>query len=170
MALLAAGASASQPRRLQDDALFDTSEELLRKKGCIVRVRTERWADGRETTTLTLKGPVQPGPMKIRDEHETRVEKGDALAHVLDVLGLRSWFRYQKYREEFSAPGLIAAVDETPVGVFVELEGSEDSIRTMTSAIGRSPGDFILDSYYRLFVSRREQFGVTGPHMLFGPT
>ena len=169
-ALLAAGASASQPRRLQDDALYDTSEESLRKKGCIVRIRIEHWPDGRETTTLTLKGPVQPGPMKIREEHETRVEKGDALAQVVDVLGLRPWFRYQKYREEFSAPDLIVAVDETPVGVFVELEGSESSIRTMTTALGRSSNDFILDSYYRLFHKHREQFGINGPHMLFGRT
>jgi adenylate cyclase class 2 len=169
-ALLAAGASASLPRRLQDDALYDTSEESLRKKGCIVRIRIERWPDGRETTTLTLKGPVQPGPMKIREEHETRVEAGAALMQVLEVLGLRPWFRYQKYREEFSAPGLIVAIDETPVGVFLELEGNESSIRSMTSALGRSSDDFILDSYYRLFHTHREQFGINGPHMLFGPT
>lgn len=169
-ALLAAGASASQPRRLQDDALYDTPEELLRRKGCIVRVRTEHWPDGRSTATMTAKGPVQPGPMKIREEHETRVEKGDALAQVLDVLGLRPWFRYQKYREEFSAPNLIVAIDETPVGVFVELEGSEDAIRSMAAALGRSPDDFILDSYYRLFQTLREQFGLAGPHMMFGPT
>lgn len=169
-ALLAVGASASRPRRLQDDALFDTPEDLLRGKGCIVRVRTEHWPDNALTTTLTVKGPVQPGPMKIREEHETRVEKGDALAQILDVLGLRPWFRYQKYREEFSAPDVIAALDETPVGVFVELEGSEAAINSMTAALGLSSGDFILDSYYRLFVSRREQFGLSGPYMLFPTT
>jgi adenylate cyclase class 2 len=166
-ALLAAGASPSQPRRLQDDALYDTPEDFLRGKGCIVRVRTEHWPDHGLTTTLTVKGPVQPGPMKIREEHETRVDKGDALAQVLDVLGLRPWFRYQKYREEFSAPHLIAALDETPVGVFVELEGGEEAIRSMTAALDREPSDFILDSYYRLFLSRREEYRLTGPYMLF---
>ena len=169
-ALSAAGAAASQPRRLQDDALYDSSEELLRKKGCIVRIRTERWPDGSETTTLTVKGPVQPGPMKIREEHETRVEHGDAVAQAFYVLGLRPWFRYQKYREEFSAPDLVVAIDETPVGTFVELEGSEDAIRSMTNSLGRSSDDFIPDSYYRLFLNRRQQFGLAGPHMLFGPT
>ena len=166
-ALLAAGASASRSRRLQDDALYDTPQDFLRGKGCIVRVRTEHWPDNLRTTTLTAKGPVQPGPMKIREEHETRVDNGDALAQVLDVLGLRPWFRYQKYREEFSAPNLIAALDETPVGVFVEIEGSEEAIRSMTAALGREPGDFILDSYYRLFLSRREEYRLTGPDMLF---
>ena len=166
-AIGAAGASPKQSRRLQDDALFDSPDEVLRKKGCIIRVRTEHWNDGPDTTTLTVKGPVQPGQMKMREEHETRVENASALLQVLDVLELRPWFRYQKYREEFSAADLVIAIDETPVGTFVELEGSEDAIVSMTQALGRSSGDFIRDSYYRLFQTRREQFGLGGPHMLF---
>ena len=166
-AILAAGAVASHARRLQDDALYDTPDDTLRTKGCIVRVRTERWPDGSTTTTLTVKGPVQPGTMKIREEHETRVEKAAALTQVFDVLGLRPSFRYQKYREEFSSADLVIAVDETPVGTFIELEGNEAAIHSMTVAIGRSSSDFILDSYYRLFMKHREEFGLAGPHMVF---
>jgi adenylate cyclase class 2 len=156
-------------RRLQDDALFDTADESLRKRGCTLRVRTERGATGSqpERVLLTFKGPVQPGPMKLREEHETSVGDGDTLARVLDALALRVWFRYQKYREEFSAPDLIIAIDETPIGTFVEVEGSEDAIVAMTRALGRTPSDFILDSYYRLFMIRRDQFGLAGPHMVF---
>jgi hypothetical protein len=86
---------------------------------------------------------------------------------------MRVWFRYQKYREEFSTPGVVVAIDETPVGTYVELEGDEDAILTMTTALGRSPADFIIDSYYRLFrlfLKRRDEFGLAGPHMIFGPT
>ena len=166
-AVLATGALAAHPRRLQDDSLYDTADEVLRKKGHVVRIRTERWSDGTTTTALTVKGPVQPGQMKVREEHETRVEKADALTHAFDVLGLRPWFRYQKYREEFSAPGVVIAIDDTPVGTYVELEGDEDSIHVVTSALGRSPADFIVDSYYGLFMKRRDEFGLTGPYMLF---
>jgi adenylate cyclase class 2 len=169
-AVLALGAAPAHPRRLQDDSLYDTPDETLRHKGCVVRLRTERWNDGPDTTTLTVKGPVQPGDMKIREEHETRVEKGDAVKHAFDVLGLRPWFRYQKYREEFSATDVVIAIDETPVGTYVELEGGEQAIHAMTTALGRSPADFIVDSYYRLFMKRRHEFGLRGDHMLFGPT
>jgi len=167
----AAGASLSRPRRLQDDALYDTPDTLLRQQGCVIRVRTERWDDGHtpDTTILTLKGPVQPGQMKTREEHETRVENGEALIRVFDALGLRPWFRYQKYREECAAADLTITIDETPVGTFVELEGAEEAILAMTRALGRSPADFIRDSYYRLFLARREQFGLSGPDMLFPP-
>ena len=168
-AVRAAGATPLHPRRLQDDALYDTDDEAIRKQGCIIRIRTERWSDRPDTTALTVKGPVQPGEMKVREEHETRVEHGDTLQKAFDVLGLRPWFRYQKYREEFSTAGVVIAIDETPVGTFVELEGDAPAIHALTTALGRSPADFILDSYYRLFMKHRDEFGLPGSHMIFGP-
>ena len=105
--------------------------------------------------------------MKTRDEHETVVADGDVIQHVLFLLGLRVWFRAHKYREEFGAEGVTIAVDETPIGTFVELEGGEQAILVMTRALGRQPSDFIVDSYRRLFVARRDQYGVTGNDMIF---
>jgi adenylate cyclase class 2 len=161
-AVLAAGASPLRSRRLQEDALFDTADETLRRRGCALRVRTE---SGR--SLVTFKGPVQPGAMKLRDEHETVIGDGEVLIRIFEALALRVWFRYQKYREEYSAAELTIAIDETPVGTYVEIEGGEAAIMAMTQALGRTPGDFILDSYYRLFLKLREQFGLTGNQMVF---
>jgi adenylate cyclase class 2 len=169
-AILAAGGVPADVRRLQDDSLYDLPDETLRKKGCVVRIRTERRPGRPDTTTLTVKGPVQSSQMKLREEHETRLEHVEALRRAFDALGMRVWFRYQKYREEFSRPGLVVAIDETPVGTYVELEGDEDAILAMTAALGLSPADFIVDSYYRLFMKRRNELGLSGPHMIFGPT
>jgi len=169
-AVVTAGAVLADALRLQDDALYDLADETLRKKGCVVRIRIERWADKPDTATLTVKGPVQSSQMKLREEHETRVENVEALVRAFDALGMRVWFRYQKYREEFSRPGLVVAIDETPVGTYVELEGDENAILTMATALGRSPADFIIDSYYRLFMKRRDEFGLAGPFMVFPPS
>jgi adenylate cyclase class 2 len=169
-AVVALGAAPAHERRLQDDSLYDTADETLHHKGYQVRIRTERWSDRPATTTLTVKGPVQPGEMKIREEQETGIEKGDVVTRAFDALGLRRWFRYQKYREEFSADGLVIAIDETPVGTYVELEGDDHAIHAVTKALGRSRADFVVDSYYRLFMKRREEFGLRGEDMLFGPT
>jgi len=161
-AVLSTGASPLRCRRLQEDALFDTADESLRKRGCALRIRIE---SGR--SLVTFKGPVQPGPMKTREEHETVVGDGEVIAQVFEALGLRPWFRYQKYREEYAAENATIAIDETPVGTFIEIEGGEDAILALTRALGRTPDDFILDSYYSLFRKRREEMGLPGRDMVF---
>jgi adenylate cyclase class 2 len=161
-AVIAAGCTPLLGRRLQEDALLDTEDELLRRRRCVLRVRVE---NGK--SRVTFKGPVQPSAFKVREEHETLVGDGEVLLRVFEELGLHIWFRYEKYREEFSHEDVIVAIDETPVGVFVEIEGSEQGIATMTEALGRSTSDYIVDSYRSLFLQRREEFGLTGPDMLF---
>lgn len=161
-AILAAGATPLRCRRLQEDCLLDTDDEMLRRSRCVLRIRTE---SGK--SLMTFKGPVQPSRMKVREEHETVVSDGQVLLRVFEALGLHVWFRYEKYREEYAAEDVTIAVDETPIGTFVEIEGGEQGILTMTESIGRSPADFILDSYRGLFIRRRDEHGFTGSDMLF---
>ena len=107
--------------------------------------------------------------MKLREEVETVVGDGEVLLRVLHELGLHVWFRYEKYREEFAREDVIVAIDETPVGVFVEIEGSEEGITAMAEALGRNPEDYIVDSYRGLFLTLRETLGLSGTDMVFDP-
>jgi len=161
-ALAAIGAVPLRPRRLQDDTLYDTRDSALRARRSVVRLRCEP-----DRAYVTLKGPVQPGPMKIREEQETEVGDPDVLRRVLHELGLEAWFRYQKFREEFQAPGVVIALDETPVGTYLEIEGSEEGILTAADALGCSPADFILDSYRGLFVAFVQAHNLSARDMLF---
>jgi adenylate cyclase class 2 len=161
-AVVATGATPLRSRRFQEDNLFDTPDQSLRRRGCALRVRTE---SGK--SLLTFKGPVQPGSVKVREEHETVVGDGDVLKKVFEELGFLPWFRYQKYREEFAAQDVTIAIDETPVGTFVEIEGGEAAIHAVALALGRTRTDFILESYRSLFLKRREQYGIAGDDMVF---
>jgi adenylate cyclase class 2 len=163
-AVLATGATPLFGRRLQEDALLDTEDEEFRRKRCVLRVRME---NGK--SRLTYKGPVQSSLMDVREELETVVGDGEMLLRVFGELGLHVWFRYEKYREEFAHEDVIVAIDETPVGVFVEIEGSEQGIAEMTAALGRTPADYIVDSYRSLFLRHREELGLNGPDMVFDP-
>jgi adenylate cyclase class 2 len=163
-AVMGTGATPLHGRRLQEDALLDTEDEQLRRQRCVLRVRME---NGK--SRLTYKGPVQPSAMKVREELETVVGDGELLLRVFRELGLHVWFRYEKYREEFSHEDVIVAIDETPVGVFIEIEGSEPGIADMTVALGRTQADYIVDSYRSLFLRHREDSGDTGSDMLFDP-
>ncbi len=161
-AILGAGASPLRGRRLQDDCLLDMPDERLRHRRCVLRLRME---PGR--SLLTFKGPTQPSPMKLREEIETVVADGERLLQMLEELGLTVWFRYQKYREEFAIADVIVAIDETPVGTFVEIEGSEHGITDLAHALARSPEDYVLDSYRSLFMQHRRSNGLPPGDMLF---
>ena len=57
---------------------------------------------------------------------------------VLKNLGFEAWFNYQKYREEFLHENVVIAIDETPIGTFVELEGTEETIDEMAKLLGQN--------------------------------
>jgi adenylate cyclase class 2 len=162
VAVLATGATQIRGRRLQEDCLLDTADETLHRRRCVLRLRVE---SGK--SILTFKGPVQPSAMKLRDELETMVGDGTTLLRMLEELGFTVWFRYQKYREEFSLDDVIVAVDETPAGVFVEIEGGDRGITEMAQALGRGTSDYLLDSYRWLWVLECERRGVPVTDMLF---
>jgi adenylate cyclase class 2 len=164
-AILATGATPLRGRRLQEDCLLETSDDRLGRKGFVLRVRME---SGK--ALLTFKGPVDETsglPMKVREELETVVGDGLLLLRVFEQLGFRVWFRYQKYREEFAHEDVTVAIDETPVGTFVEIEGAERGIQDMATALARKPADYLLDSYRGLFVKHCERLGLPVTDMLF---
>jgi adenylate cyclase class 2 len=160
--VVALGATPTLGRRLQEDCLFDTEDERLRRQRSTLRVRSE---GGK--SLLTYKGPCIPGLMKIREEYETVVGDGATLQTILEEIGLHVWFRYEKYREEFSLDDVVIAVDETPVGIFIEVEGGEDAIHATARALGRTPADYITDSYRFLFLQHRDAAGLVGHNMVF---
>jgi len=161
-AVLAIGATPLHGRRLQEDCLLDTTNDDLRRRRSALRVRQD---GGR--SILTFKGPVQAATLKVREEVETGVGDGTLLMRILEELGFHVWFRYQKYREEFALDDCIIAIDETPVGVFVEIEGGDRGIATAAELLGRGPGDYVLDSYRGLFVRHCEELGIEATDMLF---
>jgi adenylate cyclase class 2 len=89
------------------------------------------------------------------------------MLRCLEALGYSVWFRYQKYREEFALNDVTIAIDETPVGVFVEVEGGEQGIVDVTRALGLTEADFVLDSYRALFMEHRRAHGLPATDMLF---
>jgi len=161
-AVTAAGATPLRGRRLQEDCLLDTADELLRRQRSVLRIRMEAGK-----SLLTFKGPVQPSSMKLREELETVVGDGTLLLRILETLGFHVWFRYEKYRQEFAKDDVIVAIDETPIGTFVELEGGEHGIVSAARALGRGQADYVTDSYRGLFLQYCHERGVSATDMLF---
>ncbi len=154
-------------RSLEDNILYDTPNRALRRVRAILRLRQYglRWV-------LTYKGTPDPDQTyKSRVELETKVEEPRALRAIFDVIGLRPVFRYQKYRVQYvrRTPGQRGkrggevSLDETPVGDFLELEGSRSWIDRVARQLGFSRRDYLTASYGALYLEecrrRRESPG-----------
>ena len=147
------GFQATGPRQLEIDQIFDLPAGELRQSGRLLRLRSAggRW-------TVTYKGPAIAGDRhKSREEIETDVSDGAAFAQILAGLGYRPSFAYEKFRTIFKAPGDpgIATLDETPIGVFLELEGPGYWIDRTAVTLGFGPADYITSSYAALYEEHR---------------
>lgn len=143
-ALARLGARMRRERHLERNRVYDRADGSLAKSGCLLRLRE---AGGR--STMTYKAPV-PGNHrhKVREEHETEVADPEALGRILDALGFRVAWSYEKYRTVLDVGDRIeAAVDETPIGCWLELEGRPDAIDRVAASLGFGPEAYVRDTY-----------------------
>lgn len=157
-----AGFQETRPRAFERNEVFDTTALDLRAGRKLLRLREYGGLN-----ILTYKGPPEPGPHKTREEIETKVADAGALRQLLDRLGYRVVFRYEKYRAEYAAESGVAVVDETPIGVFIELEGDPFWIDATTVRLGYQPSDYVTASYGSLYFSWCAERGVEPSHMEF---
>ena len=151
-------------RGLEQNRIYDTVEGSLRARGELIRLRQ---FDGKNV--LTYKGKATVGKHKEREEIEVVVGATESMATILGRLGLEPRFRYEKYRSEWQRPGGegIVMLDETPIGTFVELEGTGDWIDRTALELGYSDGDYLNLSYARLFAARCLEEGRAAGDMVF---
>jgi adenylate cyclase class 2 len=114
------------------------------------------------------------GSHKVRDEIEAQVTDSANLVRIFEGLGMRGWFRYEKYRTTYQLPakqswarGLLIEIDETPIGTFVELEGPPAAIDRAATELGYSKRDYILTNYLALYAEDCRRKGQQPQNMLF---
>lgn len=180
-------------RVLERNTLFDTDSADLRRRGRMLRLRVETPAPshfasgGPARMILTAKSPPLPGAGEAKSgRYKENMEREAVLRDsgrrspgakrtlrdrgwpfALGVLGLRSKFRYEKYRTSFRVRGVKVDLDETPVGAFLELEGTPVAIDRAARDLGFTPKDYIRATYYDLYAAERRRRGRSVRHMLF---
>ncbi len=164
----ARGYRASGPRLLEADQLFDRAAGDLRQAGQVLRLRMSG-----AKVTVTYKGPPKVGPYKTREEIEFDVSDPHAFELVLARLGYQRVFRYEKFRTKFAAGEGPAdkqgevTLDETPIGVFMELEGPGYWIEAAAEGLGFSREKFVTASYAALYVEYRKTHTDAPADMVF---
>ena len=178
------GASVVHPREFEENLAFDFPDRSIVRAGSLLRVRIlargtlltfkgpvtalaglapalagEGTGAGAEAGSGTTPALALPAPMKARHETELTVpfDETEALLAIIRGLGMQTVFRYQKYRTTWSWKGLHVLLDETPIGVYLELEGDRALIEAGAKALGYRAEDFITKSYRDLYLEHLDQ-------------
>jgi adenylate cyclase class 2 len=152
-------------RVFESNMVFDTRELTLRKAGLLLRVR-----QAGSVQTLTYKGQPIPGKHKSREELELVIPDARVMIAIVERLGYHPVFRYDKYRTEYKQAGSrgVAVLDETPVGIYLELEGSARWIDSTARKLNFSEQDYITVSYAALYLDWCRRQGIEPGNMVFG--
>jgi adenylate cyclase class 2 len=144
------------------NTLYDTPEHSLRSRGELLRVRKygERWV-------LTHKSKNMSGPHKSRLETETEITDGNSMSEILESLGFVPWFRYEKFRSEWTDDEGHVVVDETPIGNVSEIEGTPRWIDATAERLGVGRDCYITLNYVQMFLDWKTRTGSDAAEMTF---
>lgn len=122
----------SQERIHEFNLRYDSPDGSLVAKKQVLRLRKDTQA------RLTFKGPgIMEQDVLTRKEIEVEVSDFDATNRLLEALGYQVIMMYEKFRANYLMDKLVLSVDETPLGLFIELEGeSPAQVRRAADALG----------------------------------
>lgn len=170
-----------QPRLREQNILYDTPQSHLRRRKMLLRLRIETPANhhapanpAKERVILTSKAPPQPQRNNRPSRYKIRAEREQVAsissrqyAKALTSLGFRPAFRYDKFRTTFRLQDLHLDLDETPAGVYLELEGTPKAIDRTAKALGFAKDQYLRATYWDLYVAACRRRGTKPKNMLF---
>jgi adenylate cyclase, class 2 len=164
------GFSVVRARQFESNRLYDFTDLRLRKSRRLLRLRLEGGKN-----LVTFKGtPIPSRIYKVRGEIETYVADGRRIHEIFENLGLSEKFRYDKYRTTYvrkrDSARLwppVVELDETPIGNYLELEGSRRWIDGVARELGYGPKDYITASYAALYFDQCRREGKRPGNMTF---
>jgi len=158
------GASRLYPETFEDNIVLDRRGEL-KTKGALLRVRKFG-----KYSLVTYKGPMSmEGGVKSREEVQTGVESFELAIQLLDSLGFKPVFRYQKFREVWRIQAVEVVLDRTPIGEYFEIEGPLDLIRSISADLGMNMDQAIRQTYADLYRQARRSRSDLPENMVFAP-
>lgn len=149
---------------LETNDIFDRSRGTLRQRGCGLRVRSsvcEETAERR--ATMTVKGPVQEGILKSREELEIEIDDPETAGRMLALLGYVRVLRYEKRRQSWRLDDCRIELDEPPhIGLFVEIEGPDESaVLAVQQKLGWQDAEHVRASYVAMLDAYRTEHGLS---------
>lgn len=169
--LLNLNAELYKKRALETDEYFD-KKAILKKTGKVLRLRdnsilTYKGAEQNKQTNKKHKKKMKE-TMKVREEIEVMVDNAENLKKILEKIGFSIVARKEKYREAYVLNLTKICIDETPIGNYIEIEGTKEGVKQIASALGFSEKQFIKKSYSTLWEEYAGQHKIKGDMLFSG--
>jgi adenylate cyclase class 2 len=161
--LVKLGATLVQPRTHEYNLRFDTPSGDLGQAESMLRLRRDA------NSHVTFKGPSSTlGGVLARQEIEFEVSNFSAAQKLIEALGFRSKFVYEKYRTTYALEGLKVTLDEMPYGSFVEIEGKEPApIQQAANQLNLDWQQRLPETYISIFRRLKELFNLNFTDLTF---
>ncbi|SKA80283.1 adenylate cyclase, class 2 [Paucidesulfovibrio gracilis DSM 16080] len=145
-ALLLQNGAAGEKAYFEQNLVFDSQEQALRKEQILLRLRHKPGG-----SLLTLKRPDGGGDhLKRCREWQTRVEDGTVMRRILEELGFAVSFAYEKTREKWTLDGCVICLDHLPFGEFMEIEGPEERLPEVAGRLNMNVRHSTAQTYHAL--------------------
>lgn len=156
-------------KELETNTFFDATDRRLQLADRGLRIRQAVDEGGKSRYVITMKGPMQQGKFKTREEIEFTASDGDAAARIFENMGYRPTLSFQKRRETWEFGDCEVVLDEVPyLGSFVEIEGKDEaSISAARDALGLGNLPLISTGYISLLSRYLEERRITDREIRF---
>lgn len=154
--LVKAGATLLHPRTHEFNLRFDTPGGNLSQASSMLRLRRD------SESHMTFKGPgTTLAGVLARQEIEFEVSNFAAAQKLIEALGFRSKFMYEKYRTTYGMNGLKVTLDEMPYGNFIEIEGTEPApIHEAADILELNWDERLPETYISIFRRLKDLYGL----------
>jgi adenylate cyclase class 2 len=153
------------PRTFEANTLYDTPERDLRARRQVLRLRD--YAGSSVVTHKRVASTDADARYKVRMETESEIQDAAALAEIFTQLGYKPVFRYEKFRTEWDGGAGHLTLDETPIGVYAELEGPPEWIESMRERLGVRQDQCTIESYGMLFLDWKARMHSPAENLTF---
>lgn len=132
---------------------YDDLHSNLLKNKRLLRLR----CDHKKILTFKKPSSIQNADFKINEEIEVEVSDFDQMEKILEEVGFLRVQSYEKHRETFVLEDAEILIDNMPYGIFIEIEGTEESIRKYANILDLDWDKKITLNYLQIFenISKR---------------
>jgi adenylate cyclase class 2 len=160
--LIQLGAKLSASRVYERNIRYDDENRTLMNEQRVLRLRQDTRA------RLTYKADrSNTNGISARTELEVEVSDFDTTDLILKSLGFNPAWVYEKYRTTYDLMECEVVLDEMPYGQFVEVEGTQETIEQVLTALELSTVQRLSESYSALFFRIKRQIGLSFQDLTF---